>query len=99
MASWEKRVVLRFLAVTLSVAAAVWLALWYFIPATPTNLTIAVGFRGGAFSQIPDRYREKLQSHKVKLNVLYTNGAAESLTLLQDPNSGVDAAFLFAGIW
>jgi TRAP-type uncharacterized transport system substrate-binding protein len=98
MASWEKRVVLRILAVTLSVAAAVWLALWYFIPAVPSNLTIAVGFRGGAFSHIPDRYREKLQSHKVKLNVRYTNGAAESLSLLQDPNSGVDAALLFAGI-
>ena len=98
MASWEKRVVLRVLALALSVAAAAWLALWYFIPAAPSNLTIAVGFRGGAFGHIPERYREKLQSHKVKLNVLYTNGAADSLSLLQDPNSGVDAALLFAGI-
>ena len=88
----------RVLAAIVCVVAAVWLALWYFIPAPPTTLTIAVGFRGGAFDHIAGRYREQFASHKMALNVRYTEGAFDSLKLLNDTKSGVDAAFLFAGI-
>jgi TRAP-type uncharacterized transport system substrate-binding protein len=95
---WVFGIGLRVLAAILCLVAAVWLALWYFIPAPPTALTIAIGFKGGAFDNIAGRYREELASHKVALNVRYTEGAFDSLKLLNDAKSGVDAAFLFAGI-
>ena len=99
MGVWtQKKYLWRFLGAILGVVAAVWLALWYFIPAPPTSLTMAVGFKGGAFDHIAERYRGKLASHKLALNVRYTEGAFDSVKLLNDPKSGVDAALLFAGI-
>jgi TRAP-type uncharacterized transport system substrate-binding protein len=98
MGVWTRKIVLRVLVAILFVVAVVWLALWYFIPAPPTTLTIAVGFKGGAFDHIAERYREKLASRNVALNVRYTEGAFDSLKLLNDPKSGIDAALLFAGI-
>ena len=99
MAVWtQKKYLLRLLGAILGVVAAVWLALWYFIPAPPTTLTMAVGFKGGAFDHIAERYRGKLASYKLALNVRYTEGAFDSVKLLNDPKSGIDAALLFAGI-
>lgn len=98
MGVWTRKIVLRVLVAILCVATAVWLSLWYFIPAPPTTLAIAVGFKGGSFDHIAERYREKLASRKVALNVRYTEGAFDSVKLLNDPKSGIDAAFLFAGI-
>lgn len=98
MGVWTRKIVLRVLVAILFVVAVVWLALWYFIPAPPTTLTIAVGFKGGAFDHIAERYREKLASRNVALNVRYTEGAFDNLKLLNDPKSGIDAALLFAGI-
>ncbi len=89
--------VLRALAALLCVSAAVWLALWYFIPAPPLTITIAAGSKGGAFEQIADRYRERLTRHHIKLDVRLTGGAADNLKLMEDRSSGIDAAFLFGG--
>lgn len=98
MVVWNKNNVWRMLVAILGVVAVVWLALWHFIPAPPTTLTIAVGFKGGAFDHIAERYRDKLASHKLTLNVRYSEGAFDSVKLLNDPKSGVDVALLFAGI-
>ena len=99
MGIWtQKKNALRWLVATLGLAASVWLALWYFIPAPPTTITMAVGFKGGAFDHIAERYSEKLALRKLTLNVRYTEGVFDSVKLLNDPNSGIDAALLFAGI-
>ena len=58
MGDWGFGIGLRALAAIVCLVAAVWLALWYFIPAPPTTLTSAVGFKGGAFDHIAGRYRE-----------------------------------------
>lgn len=98
MGVWIKKIVLRVLVAVLCVVAVVWLALWYFIPAPRMTLTMAVGFKGGAFDHIAERYREKLAFRKVALNVRYTEGAFDSVKLLNDPKTGIDGALLFAGI-
>jgi NMT1-like family len=90
--------VLRTFTAILSVVTVVWLALWYFIPSPPSTLTIAAALKGGAFDHIASSYRERLARHHVKLDVRFFNdGVAEGLRLLNDPKSGVDAAFLFGG--
>ncbi len=98
MAGLDTRVVLRGFAAMLSVIAVAWLALWYFIPVPPSAITIAVGLKGGSFEYIAEHYRERLARHHVKLNLRLTGGSADSLKLLRDPKSGVDAAFSLGGI-
>jgi len=97
MGGWTGGIALRALAAIVCVIAVVWLALWYFIPAPPHEITIAAGIKNGAFERIAESYRERLARHHVKLNVRITKGGQQGLGLVQNPESGVDAAFLFAG--
>jgi len=98
MGGLDTKVVLRGLAAVASVIAAAWLGLWYFIPAPPSTITIAVGLKAGSFEDIGRRYAESLARHHVKLNIRFTDGSMESLGLLRDPKSGVDAAFALGGV-
>jgi TRAP-type uncharacterized transport system substrate-binding protein len=98
MGGLDTRVVLRGLAAILSVIAVAWLALWYFIPAPPSTITIAAGLKGGSFENLAMRYRDRLARHHVKLNVRLTEGSQDSVNLLRDPNSGLDTAFLLGGV-
>jgi TRAP-type uncharacterized transport system substrate-binding protein len=98
MGSWVVAICLRVLAAVLCVGAAVWLALWYFIPAPPSTITIAAGIKGGAFEHIANSYRERLARQHVTLDVRTTESVLDTLRLISDPSSGVDAGFLFGGI-
>jgi TRAP-type uncharacterized transport system substrate-binding protein len=76
---------------------AVWLALWYFIPAPPTSITMAAGVKGGGFGEVGDRYKELLSRHHVTLNLRYYEIGNDNVRLIDDPKSGVSAAFMFTG--
>ena len=91
-------IAIRLLAVLACVVAAVWLALWYFIPTPPSTITFAVGVGGTAFEQIAQHYRERLASHHVKLILRKTGGMLDNIKLVNTPGSGIDAAFLFGGL-
>jgi TRAP-type uncharacterized transport system substrate-binding protein len=88
---------LRIAAAIVCVIAAVWLALWYFIPAPPHEITIAVGVKDGPFEQLALHYRERLARHHVQLNIRLSKSSLDSVTLLSDPKSGLDAAFSLGG--
>jgi hypothetical protein len=88
---------LRVIAAVACLLAVVWLALWYFIPAPPTSITIAAGIKGGAFEHIANRYKARLARHHVSLNFRFAS-AGESARLVVDPKSGVSGAFLFGGL-
>ncbi len=90
--------VLRGLAALLCVIAAVWLPLWYFIPAPPSSITIAAGVKGSATEHIAVRYKERLARHHVKVNIRLTKGSLDSVRQLRDPNSGVDAGLALGGV-
>jgi len=85
------------LAAILFIVGVVSFALIYFIPAPPSAIAIAVGVKGGAFGYIAQSYRERLARRHVTLDVRTTASESEDLSLIEDPNSGVDAAFLFGG--
>lgn len=97
MAWWEKRVVLRVLATILAVAAVGWLALWYFVPAPPSSITIAAGIKNGPFRRFAENYQRRLARHHIKLNIRFVRTETDHLKLLADRKSGVDAAFLYGG--
>lgn len=94
----ERRAILRVAAALACVIAVVWFALWYFIPAPPTQITMSAGVKGGAFEHIAKRYQARLARHHVKLNIRLTENSFDSVTRLRDPKSGLDAAFALGGI-
>lgn len=75
-----------------------WLALDYFVPAPPSKITIATAFKGASFDYFGKRYQERLARIGVKVELRETVGALENLRLLQDPNSGVQIAFVTGGV-
>ena len=78
--------------------AAVWWVLAYFFPAPPSTVTIATAFKGASFDYYGRRYRERFRLANVNLELRATEGALENLKLLEDPNSGVQIAFVTGGI-
>ena len=77
--------------------AIIWVALWYFIPPPPTTITILAGIKGGAFEGFAEEYKIVLAARHVELNVRLVKSGDEILKLVEDPRSGLDAAFLFGG--
>lgn len=88
---------LRIAAAIVCVIAAVWLALWYFIPAPPSQITMAAGVKSGAFDNLAALYRQKLAAYHVTLNVRYYEVGNDNVRLLNDPKTGVSAGFFFTG--
>ena len=86
------------LAAILCIGGIVSLALSYFIPAPPSSITMAVGFKGGSYELNAARYKRILARANVSLELLNTAGGAEHFKLLEDKNSGVQAAMVQGGI-
>jgi TRAP transporter TAXI family solute receptor len=80
------------------VMAIVSLALVYFFPAPPSTITLATAFEGSSHVYFGRRYRERLARDHVNLELRETVGSVENIELLQDPNSGVDAAFIAGSV-
>jgi TRAP-type uncharacterized transport system substrate-binding protein len=74
------------------------LVLIYFFPAPPAKLVLATGAAGQTYDTLGRRYREQLARSHVQVEIRRTNGIVENLALLNDPKSGVHAAFMQGGI-
>ena len=61
-------------------------------------ITLATAFRGASFDYFGRRYKERLARDRIDLELRETAGAVENLKLLNDPHSGVEAAFVAGGI-
>jgi hypothetical protein len=73
------------------------LLLIYFIPAPPSTVTMATGFKGSSFEYFGQRYRDIFARSNVELKLRETDGAVTNIELLKDPNSGVQIALAFGG--
>jgi TRAP-type uncharacterized transport system substrate-binding protein len=82
----------------LSVVSIVSLALIYFVPATPSKVIMATGSKGSILDYYGHQYREIFARSGVELELRETIGSVENLKLLLDPNSGVEMAFVIAGV-
>ncbi len=88
----------RLLAATLCVAGLVWLGMAYLIPAPPTQIEIGTSPTGEHYHNLGTRYQGILAAAEMKVELRVTNGAKENLGLLNDPNSGIQIAFMQGGI-
>ena len=73
------------LALAVGTSGVVSLALIYFIPAPPSTVTMATGFKGASVEYYGRRYREIFARSHVQLELRETDGAVENIQLLQDP--------------
>jgi hypothetical protein len=93
-----RRYLIRWLATALCIVGIGWIALEYFVPSPPSKITIATALKGTTYDYFGQRYKERFASVGVNLDLRETAGAVQNLRLLQDPNSGVDIAFVTGGI-
>jgi hypothetical protein len=78
-------------------AALLALAYWVLDPTPPRKVVLATGTEQGAYAEFGKRYAQILKGYGITVELRATQGAAENLRLLQDPNSGVDIAFMQGG--
>ena len=70
---------------------------WFVRSIPPREITLASGRTGSSFQRYAENYKRILATHGVKLVVLPSSGSEDNLKLLQQPNSGVDIAFVQMG--
>jgi len=87
--------VLPFVLVVL-VALAV--AYKYVDPAPPKKIVISAGSREGNYDAYARIYRELLKAENISLDLRDSEGSVENLHRLQNPDSGVDLAFIQGGV-
>jgi TRAP-type uncharacterized transport system substrate-binding protein len=73
------------------------LAYWVLDPTPPRKVVLATGVDQGAYAEFGQRYARLLKQHGITVELRATNGAAENLRLLRNPDSGVDIAFVQGG--
>jgi TRAP-type uncharacterized transport system substrate-binding protein len=66
-------------------------------PNPPKKVVLATGAAQGAYAEFGNRYAAILATHGIKVELRETQGAAENLSLLREPDSGVDIAFVQGG--
>ena len=86
------------LVAILCLAGAIWVVFEYVNPAPPPTITMATGFRGGAYEYFGKQYQERLARAHVTLHLRPTDGTSDNLKLLLDPKSGVDIALVQSGV-
>ena len=83
-----------FIALALGLLA---LAYWVLDPTPPKKIVLATGSDQGAYAEFGKRYMQILKGYGITVELRTTQGAAENLQLLRDPDSGVDIAFVQGG--
>jgi TRAP-type uncharacterized transport system substrate-binding protein len=70
----------------------------YFIPAPPSQFSIATGGSHQIYESIGNEYREILARSKVDLRVELTNGAQVNIGLPNDTTSNIKAGIVQGGV-
>jgi TRAP-type uncharacterized transport system substrate-binding protein len=66
-------------------------------PNPPKKVVLATGAAQGAYAEFGKRYATILATHGIRVELRETQGAAENLQLLRDPQANVDIAFVQGG--
>ena len=84
------------LAILLVAAAA--MGVWYVQATIPRRIVLASGVKDASYHIDARRYADLLAHDGVTVVEQMTGGAAENASLLLDPKSGVDVAFMEGGV-
>ncbi len=95
--AWHNAGPLTLAALQVLAALVLWAA-WQVLQPTPVKrLVIATGPEQGAYEDFARRYLPLLQAQGLSVELRPTQGSNENLALLNDPKSGVQAAFVQGG--
>ena len=67
-------------------------------PFPPQTFTMAIGGARGAYADYANAYRRVFAKAGITLRVVSSGGAADSLAMVRDAHSGIDAAILQDGL-
>jgi TRAP-type uncharacterized transport system substrate-binding protein len=81
----------------LAAAGLAWL-LTIISPLPPHRVTLACGPEGSSYAVFGKRYKDMLEKQGIRVRLVSTAGSQENMSLLKQPGSGVDAAFVDGGI-
>ena len=98
MLGYNRRQLFKGLAASFCILGIVSLALIYFIPAPPSKVVMATGFKGTTFEYFAKQYREIFARSNIELELRESPGAVENVNLLQDPKSGIQIALVLGGV-
>lgn len=98
MLGFSRWQIFKGLAMAGGIMSIVSLALLYFIPAPPSKVTMATGFKGSSIEYYGRQYRQFFARFNVELELRESAGAVENVSLLQDPTSGVQIALVVGGV-
>ena len=71
---------------------------WFLQSTIPRHIVLASGVRDGMYHELAKRYIAILARDGVRVVERMTGGAGENASLLKDPASGVDVAFMQGGV-
>jgi TRAP-type uncharacterized transport system substrate-binding protein len=86
------------ITVVVLTAGLIWFVFALFSPTPPRSVSMAVDPEGGFTAEVAKRYRDLLARDGIKLNLVPSKGAVESVAWLQNPKSGVSIAIVPSGI-
>jgi TRAP-type uncharacterized transport system substrate-binding protein len=91
----------RFLRMALLVLALVALAgfgAWFLQSTIPRHIVMASGVKDGRYHELAQRYKAILARDGVTIEERFSQGSGDNARMLLDPKSGVDVAFMQAGV-
>jgi TRAP-type uncharacterized transport system substrate-binding protein len=86
------------ITVVVLTAGLIWFVFAVFSPTPPRSVSMAVDPEGSYTAEVAKRYRDLLAGDGIKLNLVPSKGAVESVGWLQNPKSGVSIAIVPSGI-
>ncbi|MGB4345229.1 MAG: TAXI family TRAP transporter solute-binding subunit [Burkholderiaceae bacterium] len=89
--------ILTFAPVILLVAGLSFLAYWIIDPFPPKVVTISTGQENSGYEQLAKRYAVVLARQGIEVRQKRSEGSIDNLQRLQDPESGIDIAFVQSG--
>ncbi|OYY21704.1 MAG: C4-dicarboxylate ABC transporter substrate-binding protein [Polynucleobacter sp. 24-46-87] len=82
----------------LILVAILFATLWVLVPPPPRSIELATGFPTGLYQQFGEKLKSELAEEGISLKLRTTGGTSDNLSLLGDPNSGVDFAMVQGGV-
>ncbi|WP_319582400.1 TAXI family TRAP transporter solute-binding subunit [uncultured Pseudodesulfovibrio sp.] len=79
-------------------ALALWVTFQFVKPLPPDKVVIVTGGEGGAYYAFAKEYEAFFKQHGFELEVRTSKGSMDNLSIIGDPESGVQAAFMQGGI-
>jgi TRAP-type uncharacterized transport system substrate-binding protein len=93
----RRYLLLSCVAVVVLIGALIWLIFALFSPTPPRSVSMAVDPDGSFSAEAAKRYRELLARDGIKLNLIPSKGAMESVAWLKDSKSGISIAIVPSG--